>query len=69
MMPMKTRCRNVWVGENRRNRRRRMETLAATGRVIWVALLGAYSISFLFQHLDTALLTKWRAEVDGLTAG
>lgn len=46
-----------------------METLAATGRVIWVALLGAYSISFLFQHLDTALLTKWRAEVDGLTAG
>lgn len=42
--------------------------LEATGRVIWAALLGAHSITFLFQYLDTALLTKWSAEVGGPTA-
>jgi len=43
--------------------------LEATGRVIWAALLGAHSVSFLFQYLDTALLSKWSAEVGGPTAG
>ncbi len=39
--------------------------LPATGRVIWAALLGAHSLSFLFQYIDTALLSKWSAETNG----
>lgn len=42
--------------------------LEATGRVLWAALFGAHSISFLFQYLDTALLTKWSPDVAGPTA-
>lgn len=42
--------------------------LEATGRMIWAALLGAHSISFLFQYLDTALLSKWSTETCGPTA-
>ena len=41
--------------------------LEARGRVIWAAILGAHSINFLFQYLETALLTKWSAEVAGPT--
>lgn len=43
--------------------------MEATGKVIWAALLGAHSISFLFQYIDTALLSKWSAEVGGPAAG
>ena len=39
--------------------------LPATGRVIWAALLGAHSLSFLLQYIDTALLTKWSVETNG----
>ena len=37
--------------------------------MIWAALLDAHSISFLFQYLDTALLTKCSAEADGPITG
>ena len=39
--------------------------LEATGRVIWAALLGAHSVSFLFQYIDTALVSQWSASVGG----
>lgn len=39
--------------------------LPATGRVVWAALLGAHSLSFLLQYIDTALLSKWSAETNG----
>ncbi len=41
--------------------------LEATGRVLWAALIGAHSISFLFQYIDTALLSKWTVEAAGPT--
>jgi len=41
--------------------------LEATGRVLWAALIGAHSISFLFQYIDTALLSKWTLEAAGPT--
>jgi len=41
--------------------------LEATGRVLWAALMGAHSISFLFQYIDTALLSKWTVEAAGPT--
>ena len=39
--------------------------LPATGRVVWAALLGAHSLSFLLQYIDTALLSKWSAKTNG----
>ena len=41
----------------------------ATGRVLWAALLGAHSITFVFQYVDTALLSKWSPEAGGPTKG
>ena len=43
--------------------------LQATERVVYAALLGAHSLSFLLQYIDTALLTKWSAEAGGPTTG
>ena len=33
--------------------------LEASGSLIWAALLGAHSISFAFQYVETVLLAKW----------
>lgn len=41
--------------------------LPATGKVISAALLGAHSLSFLLQYIDTALLSKWAIETNGPT--
>ena len=43
--------------------------LEATGRVLWAALLGAHSITFVFQYVDTALLSRWSPEAGGPTKG
>ena len=37
----------------------------ASGRVIWAALLGAHSISFAFQYVETVLLAKWNFDQKG----
>ena len=39
--------------------------LPATDRVLYAALIGAHSISFVFQYLDTALLSRWKVETGG----
>ena len=39
--------------------------LPATRRAIWAALLGAHSLSFLLQYIDTPLLSKWSVETNG----
>ena len=36
--------------------------LEATGRVIWAALLGAHSVSFVVQYIDTAPTSQWGAD-------
>ena len=41
--------------------------LEATGRALWAALAASFSISSLFQYLDTALLSRWSADVLGPT--
>ena len=38
-------------------------------RSSWVALVGGYSISYLYQYLDLALLSKWSFESGGPTLG
>lgn len=43
--------------------------LPATGRAALAAVIGAHSISFAFQYLDTALMSRWNAEAGGPTAG
>ena len=42
-------------------------SLEASGKVIWAALLGAHSISFLFQYVETALVSKWSFNQKGPT--
>lgn len=39
--------------------------LEASGKVIWATLLGAHSISFLFQYIETALVSQWCFENRG----
>jgi hypothetical protein len=39
--------------------------MEATGRVIWAALLGEHSVTFLVQYIDTVLLSKWNVEAGG----
>ena len=39
--------------------------LEASGSVIWAALLGAHSISFAFQYVETVLLAKWNFDQKG----
>lgn len=41
--------------------------LEATGTILGAGLTGAFSISSLFQYLDTALLSRWSADVLGPT--
>ncbi|KAL8805011.1 MAG: hypothetical protein Q9182_002213 [Xanthomendoza sp. 2 TL-2023] len=41
--------------------------LEATGTVLWGAFAGSFSISSLFQYIDTALLSRWSADGQGPT--